>query len=381
MAATQQQSRIPTRGAAGARKPLGALTSAFNCAAPVLESSKKASTHLPVQSPSQLRVVDLREELKEMDQPTAGLKADLVERVRQARQVSCASPQPCAAPVARLRRAGSRSPPESQPPSRTCTSELLATKDPFKRSSKMNRTPPGGVAMAPESPQLMTTISSASEAAIEPATPSPVAKSTEKDAAPDAAPDGKDLSGTESLATVESIYTSADAAAVAAESEAGAATSWLMTFVNAVAVVSALLAGVALVADSTLVLPASVLAEVYAQVEQAVEPYELTATFDAGVNGAVAAAESAALLAADAHAGVLPSLEHASAAVSTGCDATAAAITAQWTAASTLVGEQVQAASAAVELQMNAGSRVSGLEAEVAALKLAAQVLAAQPKL
>ena len=47
----------------------------------------------------------------------------------------------------------------------------------------------------------------------------------------------------------------------------------------------ALLAGVALVAD-TPALPSSVLAEIYAHSERAVEQFDATETFDATVNGA-----------------------------------------------------------------------------------------------
>ncbi len=121
---------------ARSRTRLADVTSAFNCASPGQNAKSPKSAADPETSPSTLRVVDLREELKDRQLPTTGRKAELIQRVRDARQAHCAAPA--------RRRRQSRTSPESSPeqqPARTYTSELLAVEDPFKRSDKLPRTP------------------------------------------------------------------------------------------------------------------------------------------------------------------------------------------------------------------------------------------------
>jgi hypothetical protein len=123
---------------ARSRPRLADVTAAFNCATPAQKhKAPKQPSALPETSPSALRVVDLREELKERQLPTTGRKPELIQRVREARQAYCA------APAARWRRERT-SPPAASPaqqPTRTNTAELLAIEDPFKRADKLPRTP------------------------------------------------------------------------------------------------------------------------------------------------------------------------------------------------------------------------------------------------
>jgi hypothetical protein len=360
------------------RKGLADVTSAFNCVSPAAgRGGQQKKPAAPDPSPSSLRVVDLREELKEQQLPTNGRKAELIARVREARQ------NHCAAPAARLRRRSAAAPAASpdQQPARTYTSELLAVEDPFKRSDKMARTPPGtSGASIPEG-----------EPVAEPSTPGPTAGTT---AEPQPTP-------SPIVTEQQSIYTDSIAAEVAAEPEpepvSRSACSAVARALSIVVGLAAIVGGAALVAG----LPTGGLASMSEQaqlavaelsefdaaaaleqaqltvaelnataalehVEQAFSEFDARATCGATVDAVAAAADSASAYATDTLA---PHVEQLSATATHGITATAVVLSEHYNAASVAVGEQWQTLSSAIELQTSAGSRVAELEAQVAALE------------
>ena len=157
-------SRIPVRTPGrpvAARSRLGDVTNSPDVAG----SSRSIPAVKP--SPSALRVVDLKQELKRIGAPTAGRKAELVERLRDRRQQAAPAdsplpsprlppPSPKAAasePTSSAESTGDwpfPKPAVSGPtssvgsPPRTSTAELLAATNPFARSTKISRTPPNG---------------------------------------------------------------------------------------------------------------------------------------------------------------------------------------------------------------------------------------------
>eukprot|EP01043_Picozoa_sp_COSAG02_P066274 COSAG02_NODE_10259_length_1983_cov_1.839788_3_plen_333_part_00 len=320
---------------ARSRTRLADVTSAFNCAAPLGQNAKSSNGGVqPETSPSALRVVDLREELKERQLPTTGRKAELIQRVRDARQAHCAAP-------ARRRRQSRASPPASSPegqPARTYTSELLAVEDPFKRSEKLPRTP----LREGESPSDPST-QGADESATKPAASPPLTPENANGAATDVAG-----STTNPASIARQVF-------------------------NVVAILGVLVAltGGALVAQSD-----GSLAGTVEVMSQAVDQLDMIATRDEAVramNDAITTGSTAvqAIAGATKNMTTLASdtLTPYGQQLSTDVASTIASFSEQCNAALAMVAGQWQGLVAGLKLQTTAGMRVAELEAQVAELE------------